>query len=237
MNGKSLKSLVAAAVGAVMFVGCIKDTPIEPPRPVSYVSVVNMSLKAPAVEMLFGDQKVTTPINPGAYFSRYSTVDPGAKNVSFKKASSDSLVASLPAGDYYDSSKFYTVLLYDNPGGGSKAVRIQDIFSGNDANRAYYRFYQLSVDMPSVDLYFGNNKVEGNRTPADNVNSPSYNQFKAIDPGSFSLKATAAGTDSVIASTTFSDFAAMGYYTIFLKGVKGGTGAGSFTIEVLRALN
>ncbi len=229
--------MVAAALGAVMFVGCIKDTPIEPPKPVAYVSVMNLSLKAPAVEMLFGDQKVTPPINPGAYFSRYSTVDPGAKNVSFKKASSDSLVASLPAGDYYDSSKFYTVLLYDNPGGGSKAVRIQDNFAASDATKAYIRFYQLSVDMPSVDLHFGNDKIFANRTPADNATSPTYNQFQPFNPGSYSLKATAAGTDSVIASTTYTDLAATGYYTIFLKGVKGGTGAGAFTIEVLRAAN
>lgn len=237
MNGKSFMGLVAAALGVVMFTGCIKDTPIEPPKPVAYVSVMNISLKAPAVEMLFGDQKVTPPINPGAFFSRYSTVDPGAKNVSFKKASSDSLVASLPAGDYYDSSKFYTVLLYDNPGGGSKAVRIQDIFSASDPTKAYIRFYQLSVDMPSVDLHIDNNKVYSNRTPADNVNSPSYNQFQPFNAGSFSMKATAAGTDSVIASTTFTDLAATGYYTIFLKGVTGGTGAGSFKLEVLRASN
>jgi hypothetical protein len=180
---------------------------------------------------------VTAPINPGAYFPRYSTVDPGARNVVFKKASSDSIVAELTPGEFYDSSKFYTILMYDKVGGGSAATRIVDQFPAVDNTKAFVRFFSLSVDVASVDLVIENTKLFGNRTPADNAVSPTYNQFQAFTPGSYSIKAKVAGTDSVVASTSYSDLLAGGIYSIFFKGVKGGTGNAAFGIEILRAAN
>ncbi len=237
MSGKLLAGLFSGTLSLALFTGCMKDTPIEPPKPVSYVSVMNTSLTSPAVEMLLNNEKVTPPMNPGTVFSRYSAIEPGALNVTFKKAGADSLVASLPAGEYYDSSKFYTVLLYDKIAGGAGAVRIQDVFPTSDVTKAYIRFFQLSMDMPEVDLYFDNTKVFSARTPADNTTSQAHNSFQAYVPGSYSIKAKVAGKDSVIASTTFSDLIATGYYTIFLKGVNGGTGARGYSVEVLRAAN
>jgi hypothetical protein len=219
------------------FAGCMKDTPVEPAKPVSFVSVLNVSFKAPAVEMTFDNEKVTPPINPGSYFPRYSTIEPGIIDVAFKKATTDSIVASLPTGDYYDSSSFYTVLLYDNPVGGSLAARIKDEFPMVDNTKTFIRFFQLSADMPQVDLQIENTKVFSNRTPGDNVTNSSYNDFQAYTPGSYSLKAKVAGTDSVIASTTYTDLGAGGIYTIFLKGITGGTGNGAYGIEVLKAAN
>lgn len=237
MKGKLFMGLMSGTLSLALFTGCIKETPIEPPKPVSYVSVMNTSMKSPAVEMLFNNEKVTPPMNPGVVFSRYSAVEPGALNVTFKKAGADSLVASLPTGQYYDSSKFYTVVLYDKTTGGADAVRIEDVFPTIDATKAYMRFFQLSADIPEVDLYFDNTKVFTARTPADNVTSPSLNTFQTYTPGSYSLKAKVAGTDSVIASTTFSDLVATGYYTIFLKGVTGGIGSRAYSLDVLRAAN
>jgi hypothetical protein len=219
------------------FSGCMKNTPVEPPKPVAFVSVMNISLKAPAVEMLFNNVKVTPPMSPGVYFSRYSSIDPGAQNVVFKKASSDSIVAELTPGQFYDSSEFYTVLLYDNPGGGSRAARINDKFPIVENTKTYIRFFQLSADVPNVDVTFENTKVFSGRTPADNIGNPSYNQFQPYQPGIYSIKAKLAGTDSVVANTNYSDLLAGGIYTIFLKGIKGGTGASAFSVEVLRATN
>jgi uncharacterized protein DUF4397 len=237
MNVKNFPGFVVCIAIAFTLSGCLKTTPIEPAKPVSFVSVINMSLRVPAVEMLFNGEKVTPPMNAGAFFNRYSTVDPGARNVVFKKASSDSIVAEVTPGQYYDSSSFYTILLYDNANAGASAVRITDEFPAVDNSKAFIRFFQLSADMPRVDLLVETTKVFANRTPADNVISPTYNQFQAYTPGSYSLKATVAGTDSVIASTTYSDLLAGGVYTIFLKGVKGGTGARAYGIELLRAAN
>ena len=237
MKVKIFLCLVTVVGLSLAFTGCMKNTPIEPPKPVAFVSVMNISLKAPSVEMLFNNEKVTPPMSPGAYFSRYSSIDPGAIDVVFKKASSDSVVAQLTPGQYYDSSEFYTVLLYDNPGGGSRAARINDEFPIVENTKTYIRFFQLSADVPSVDLSFGDTKVYSGRTPADNVGSPSYNRFEAYQPGLYSIKAKLAGTDSVIANTNYSDLLPGGIYTIFLKGVKGGIGNSAFSVEVLRATN
>jgi hypothetical protein len=237
MKVKNFRGPVFGAFLLMALTGCIKNTPIEPPKPVSFVSVMNISLRAPAVELLFNSEKVTPPMNPGSYFTRYSSIDPGTLTVQFKKASSDSVVATLPAGQYYDSSSFYTILLYDGANGQSEATRIKDEFPNADNTKTYIRFFQLSADMPQVDLHIENTKVFQNRTPADNVLITSYNQFQAHTPGSYSLKAKVAGTDSVIASTTYSDLVAGGIYTIFLKGIQGGTGASAYSVEVLRAAN
>ncbi|RYY19441.1 MAG: DUF4397 domain-containing protein [Chitinophagaceae bacterium] len=226
------------ALGVVLaFTGCIKNTPIEPPKPSAFVSVMNISLKAPAVEMLFNTEKVTPPMSPGAYFLRYSAIDPGARNVVFKKAGSDSVVAELIPGQYYDSSEFYTILLFDKVSGGSGATRIIDNFPIVETSKTYIRFFHLSADIPNVDVAFENTKVFSGRSPADNVTNPSYNQFQSYLPGIYSIKAKLAGTDSVIASTNYSDLLAGGIYTIFLKGVAGGVGTNAYSVEVLRASN
>ncbi|MHA4846899.1 DUF4397 domain-containing protein [Flavitalea antarctica] len=237
MKVKIFLCLVFVVGLSVAFSGCMKDTPIEPPKPVAFVSVMNISLKAPAVEMLFNNVKVTPPMSPGAYFSRYSPMDPGPQNVVFKKAASDSLIAELTPGQYYDSSEFYTILLYDYPGGGSRGARINDKFPIIENTKTYIRFFQLSADVPNVDVTLENTKVFSGRTPADNISNPSYNQFQAYTPGIYSIKAKLAGTDSVVANTNYSDLLAGGVYTIFLKGVKGGTGNNAFSVEVLRAAN
>jgi uncharacterized protein DUF4397 len=237
MKVKNFLSFVVTGVAVMTFSGCMKNTPIEPAKPVSFVSVMNISYKAPAVEMLFNNEKVTPPINPGSYFTRYSSIDPGVRNVVFKKASSDSVVAQLATGEYYDSSEFYTILMYDNPAGGALAARITDEFPTIDQAKTYLRFFQLSADVPNVDLTLDNTKLYSNRTPADNVTNTSYNQFQAYTPGSYTLKAKLTGSDSTVATSTFTDLAAGGIYTIFLKGVKGGVGSSAFGIEVLRARN
>ncbi|RYZ17990.1 MAG: DUF4397 domain-containing protein, partial [Sphingobacteriales bacterium] len=203
-----LKHYLGVALVALMvsgLSGCLKSTPIEPPKPVAYMAVINTSFRAPAVEMLFGTEKKTPPINPGAYFNRYSTIDPGPISVTFKKAGADSLVAGLPAGDYYDSSTFSTLLVYDNPSGtGALAARISDQFPKLDASRAFIRFWQLSNDAQNVDLYLESTKVFPMRSPADNITNPSYNAFQPYTAGNYSLKAKVAGTDSTLATTTVS---------------------------------
>jgi hypothetical protein len=237
MKVNQILSIIVTGLLLGTLTGCIKSTPIEPPKPVSFVTVINSSFSAPAVEMLFNSEKVTPPINPGAFFSRYSTVDPGPLNVEFKKASSDSLVAALPAGDNYDSNSFYTLILYDDTTVGAKAVRIKDEFPSPDDTKTFIRFFHLSADVPRVDLFVENTRLFSDRSSADNVNSSTYNDYQAYNPGSYSLKVKLAGTDSVVASTTYSDLVGNGIYTVFLKGVKGGTDSRAIGVEVVRAAN
>ena len=59
MKVKIFLFLVFAVGLSLAFTGCMKTTPIEPPKPVAFVSVMNISLKAPSVEMLFNTEKVT----------------------------------------------------------------------------------------------------------------------------------------------------------------------------------
>lgn len=217
---------------------CLKnDTVVEPIKPQSFVSIVNMSYKAPAVEGYFGGEKVTAPMNPGTFFSRYSPIDPAILNVSFKKASADSVVATLPTGDLYDSSKFYTILLYDAKFGGSKAVRIQDDYSGLTNDKTSLRFYNLVPELSSVDFFLNGEQVQYNRMPADNADIPQYNEFQKYTANVYTIVAKKAGVDSVIATSSPFDMQNSNAYTIMLKGRPGGTGDNAIGFVVLRAQN
>ncbi|MET0243809.1 MAG: DUF4397 domain-containing protein [Flavitalea sp.] len=235
-----LKYLLSSAAGLAMMVvfsGCLKSTPIEPAKPSSYVSVLNMSFKAPTVEMFFGTEKVTAPISGGMYFPTYNAITPGFIDLSFKKASSDSVVAQLPTGFYYDSLSYYSILLYDKEAGGSGVIRIKDEFPTSDASRAYVRFFHMAPGQPAVDLEINNTKVFTSRTLADNTSGTSLNQFIGINPGSFAISVKRAGTDSVVANTSSSDLIAGGIYTIIVKGTTAGTGSGALGVNVIRASN
>jgi hypothetical protein len=229
------------SLAAIMLAGlssCLKnDSSVEPPKPQSYVSIVNMSYRAPAVEVYFGGEKVTAPMNPGTFFSRYSPIDPAILNVSFKKSSSDSLVASLPPSQIYDSSSFYTLLLYDQPFGGAAAVRLQDDFSQLSSSKTHFRFFNMVPELTAVDLYLNSTKVAANRSPADNADIPQYNEFMPYEGNVYSLTVKAAGTDSVVATQSTVDLSNAYAYTIMLKGRPGGTGDNAVGIVVLRASN
>ncbi|RYG06582.1 MAG: DUF4397 domain-containing protein [Chitinophagaceae bacterium] len=235
-----LKYLLSSAAGLAMMVvfsGCLKNTPIEPTKPASYVSVLNMSFRSPAVEMLFGAEKVTAPISGGMYFPRYNNITPGFIDISFKKASSDSVVAQLQTGLYYDSLTYYSVLLYDKDAGGAGVIRIKDEFPMADPSRSFVRFFHMAPGQPQVDVQINNTRVFTSRTQADNTYNSSYNQFSGVTPGSFPIVIKQAGTDSVIASTPYSDLSAGGIYTLVLKGTTAGTGSGALGIELIRAAN
>jgi hypothetical protein len=228
-------------LGALSFVslllsGCLKETTTTAPTPKTYMSLMHLAPRAPSIQVYFNGstEPASSSIASGAVASAYSALDVGAYGISFKKSGTDSVVASLGTA-LYDSLEYYTLLLYNIDSTHVGAARIKDDYSVLTIDRSYFRFFHMSPDIGPVDLYFDNSVVDVGRQHADNTQSDYYNQFNGTTPNTYSLTVKKAGSDSVIAQRS-SVFLAQGQaYTIYLKGIKGGTGNSQISLEYLQA--
>lgn len=227
--------LVAGALSfIVLLTGCLKDVSNTPPSPKTYVSIMHLAPRAPAVQLFFNGTQASSAINPGVVSSSYAALAPSVFSVDFRKSGSDSVVANIPS-DVYDSLRFYTLLLYNVDSTHAKAVKIEDDFSMLTADKAYFRFFHMSPDIGNVDLFFENSVVATNRQYADNVVNNSYNYFNAITSNTYNIYVKKAGADSVIAQANQVLLSPGSAYTIFLKGIPSGTAGTALGLSVLQA--
>lgn len=221
---------------SVLLSGCLKEATNSPTTPKTYISLMHMAPRAPAIQVFFDDVQASSSISPGSVSAAYSALDPDMFAINFKKAGSDSLVANL-ATTLYDSSKYYTLLLYNSDSTHARAVRIEDDFSVLTNDKAYYRFFHMSPDLGGVDLYFDNTLIESSRQYADNTVSSYFHQFFPIANSSINVYVKKAGSDSVIAQGSNVYLNQGNAYTIYLRGIKGGTGANAIGVDVLQAVD
>ncbi|HKO81277.1 MAG TPA: DUF4397 domain-containing protein [Chitinophagaceae bacterium] len=232
-----LWSMMAVALSVLS--SCIKS--VDPPEPVpakAYVSIMHLAPTAPSLDVFFNDTKVSsTPFAPGNVTVAYNAIDKGAFPITFKKASSDSIVASITFAQY-DSLNFYTLFIYNQQANGPVgAVRIRDDFSKLTQNKTFYRFFHASPNTDAVDLYMDNVKIESGRVHADNTSSGLYNEFTGVSSGFHNLQVKLAGTDTVIANLDNADLLAGNAYTFYLRGLAGGSGSSQLSLGLLRAVN
>ncbi|THU40105.1 DUF4397 domain-containing protein [Niastella caeni] len=218
----------------VLLSGCLKEAQNSTTTPKAYLSLMHLAPRAPAIQVFFDNVQASSAINPGTVSAAYSPVDPKAFAISFKKSGADSVVASLGTA-LYDSLKYYTLLLYNEDPTHVKAVRILDDYRVLTTDKSYYRFFHMSPDIDPVDVYFDNNLILSGRSYADNVFGSFYNEFSPASPNTYNIYVKKAGSDSVIASVSSVYLNAANAYTIYLKGMKGGTGTTAIGVDVLQA--
>lgn len=218
----------------VLLSGCLKEAQNSTVTPKTYISLLHLAPVAPSVEVYFDNTKASSAISYGMVSPSYSALEPGAFGISFKKASSDSVVASLPSA-FYDSLSYYTLVLYNTDPTHVGALRIKDDYSGLTSDKSFYRFFHLSPDVGAVDLYFDNNLIDPSRQYADNAAGSFYNDFNSITPNTHSVVVKKANSDSVIASLSSVTLSAGDAFTLYLKGVSGGTGSNAVLLDYLQA--
>jgi hypothetical protein len=203
--------------------GCVKSNPSNNvTSAVCYISLMNMAPYSDTVDIYFNGTIVSESggIAPEVYSTSYGSAKPGSYTVDFKKAGTDSLLYEIPASTY-DTNAFYTVILY-NTGPKSPAVaaaRITDDYSSvTQTNNAYYRFFNLSPDASSVDLYLSGTVVQTSRTPMDNLTNQTFDEFQLINPEAYNIAVKKANTDTVLASLNPAQLSPNTVYTIFLAG-------------------
>ena len=217
-------------------VGCSKAGSSLTVTAVTYVSVINEAPYSSAVDIYLNGTLVspTGGIAPGEYSTQYGSVKPVTYTVDFKKAGTDTLLYEIPASSY-DTSNFYTLILYNTAPGSAavQAVKILDNFTQVTSTNAYFRFFNMSPDVPDADLYMNGSIVQQQRTPADNVDNLTYDEFQAVNPEAYNLQVKSSSTDSVLATLSSVPLAAGGVYTIFLNGTD--KSANNLAISVLQA--
>lgn len=240
-KGKT-RILLCSLMAVVTLLGlssCLKsvDPPDQAPAR-AYISIMHLAPTAPSLDVFFDTKKVSSnAFAPGNVTVAYNAVEKGTYSIIFKKASSDSIVASINAAQY-DSLKFYTLFIYNTQANGAvEVVRIKDDFSNLTSNKPYYRFFHASPDTDAVDLYIDNAKVESNRIQADNAFSGSYNNFSATTQGFHNIQVKLAGTTTVIASLDNVELTAGNAYTLYLRGLTNSTVNNQLSLGVLRAVN
>jgi hypothetical protein len=219
----------------VLLSGCLKEASNSTSSPKTFISLLHLAPKAPSVEVYFDNTKASSAITPGTVSTTYSALDPDIFAITFKKASSDSVVAGLPTNSY-DSLKHYTLVLYNPDSTHVNALRMVDDFSPLvDVTKAHYRFFHLAPEIGPVDIYLNTTKIEAGREYADIAGTTYYNQFFQATPNTYDIIVKKAGTDSVIAQT-YSVVLGGGYaYTLYLKGLSGKTGNTALGVDYLMA--
>src|SRR5580693_3218501 len=171
-------------LGLLGAAGCSKTGSTLTVTAVAYVSVINEAPYSAAVDIYLSGTLITTSgIPPGQYSKEYGSIKPGVYTVDFKKTGTDTLLYEIPASSF-DTTSFYTLILYNTAPGSPavQAVKIQDNFTSVTNTSAYYRFFNLSPDVSSADLYLNGSIVQLQRAPADNVNNLLYDEFQAVSP-------------------------------------------------------
>jgi hypothetical protein len=230
-----------AACFTIALSGCLKTSePTKTPAK-AYISILHLATTppAPSLEIYFNTSKVSDPFAAGTVSPIYSAVDKGFFAVSFKKAGSDSLVAALSA-DQYDSLGFYTIMLYNQPGGAANAMMIQDDFSDLTLDKVFVRFFHASPgisNLGSVDFYMDNTKISTGRSLADNQYGSYLNEFQPTTTGTHNFQVKLSSNDSLITSVNDVTLLSGNAYTIYLKGNPGGASPNNVALGVLRAAN
>jgi hypothetical protein len=235
--GKFYRQAALWAFLATAFAGCVKNGATITTNAVTYLSVIHGAPYAGLANVYLNDTLVTSQsgITPGTYSHKYGTIRPGSYDVKFEETGADSILAEIPTSAF-DTLAFYTLLLYNNAGGGpSYAAKILDDFSQVANNGStYVRFWNLCPDVPSVDLYFDSLQVQSGRGTADNITNTLYNQFQQAAPGTYDLTVRIAQTDTVVVTSLNVKLLGGNAYTIFATENRGTTPV-TFELNVLQA--
>jgi hypothetical protein len=223
-------------IAAFSLTGCSKTGSTTTVSSVTYLTIIHAAPYSSAATVYLNDTLITQSngIATGGFSPRYGTIKPGSYTAKFEKAGSDSLFDQLPASTY-DTLSFYTLLLYNDLGGkAAHAIKITDNFNGVSNNgNAYYRFFNLSPDCPSVNLYLNGNLVQSNRTPTDNGINNQLNAFIPIQAGKYTLAVKDASTDSVLAQ--YSSGLQMNSGSPFTFWITGTKASNTLSINILAA--
>ena len=214
--------------------GCSKksDNVTLPGSTTSYYLFVNMETYTDSVALFLNNTQATAQINSGGFSNTYAPLPMGNYLPQVIEVTSDSVLAT-GSSSLFDSSSLYTVLLYNTSSTGPLSLaKITDNFRNGPKDSSVYRFFNLSPDMPAVDFYLGTNKVQSNRTIADNITNTSLDAFQSYLPGAYNLYAKKPGTDSLLVTLSNITLFPATAYTFILQESKTSTG-NNFNIEIL----
>jgi hypothetical protein len=219
------------AIAALMVIGtsfsaCLKSVDTTPSRPIAAFSIINGIVSSTAVD--FFDNISTKPTASGlalGFGDNSYLVYGGVHQFSFTKTGTLTPILASTTNQF-DSLTFYTLVTYGDSS--SAVVRpIKDDFSSAVTTKLNIRFFNLSPNSPSVDLYLGDVKVDSNLTYiGSGAISTGFKALSSVGSAStLKVKLTGSSAASLpIAQNTTANLISGKVYTIYLSGMKDSSG-------------
>jgi len=240
-------AVVALLTGVIGFSSCLKnDGNVTPQRPMAQIIIKNASTSALSVAPIFydNDQKISDSTIKFDFIARYSVYG-GPHKFDLKKKGADSLIATT--GIYnIDSTQYYTYLTWGTNPVVSALIKTDQ--TNYSTSKIGIRFLNLSANAGPVDVYIGSEngeKIDSNRTSFTQSQIGSASTFTLFSNFSINnqITITEAGTKNKIANISLSSqtsgvtsLVPGNFYTIYLAGTKGSTGADKPVVNAFYSL-
>jgi len=228
MRLKNIAYLFIVGLAAVTVWSCNKTGDDVPATlPVAYLNVVDLVTDIRGIDFYLNGTRQNT--NSAIYLynsSGYSTVTAGAQQYQFKSDTDRTILANLQLNTTKADSA-YTVVLAGQEGNNTiSPIFISDQFLIDTVStHAVVRLVQASPGTPSYDVFVGDTLSFKNKA------FKAVTGFQGVGAGTKTVKVMLAGTSTLVFSGT-AVIQPQSYYTLFTKGIPGGTGNNAFGISV-----
>ena len=229
MVTKKHRFLAVLAIAAALtgLTSCLKNT-TTPQQPYTLVTLVNTAPTSYSADIYLNNKKASDQPYAFGNVAGRSALTPGNLTFDFKKAGSDSLLASTSA--FFDTLQYNTIILYGvSP---VNVYRIHEDFSNVSQSKTNARFFNSAPGTDNVDFYVGATKVPGAQNFAD-FTGGGYNSFLILEPGNNTITAKDATTGNTLATLQDANLLQGYAYTVFLVGLKTETGDRKLAIKVV----
>jgi hypothetical protein len=192
--------------------------------PLSRILFVHASPDAPAVDIFYGLRQVADGL---AFPSNtpYRWVLSGSRTVRVNV--DDTRTTVIKAAVTLDPRKAYSVFAVDRVSSIAPLVLVDDLTPPAPGN-AHVRFVHLSPDAPAVDVALdGGAVVFGNKAFKEST------PFTPLPAGTYDLEVRVAGTTTVALDLDPITLQAGRIYTVFAKGLLGGTGTQALGAQII----
>lgn len=181
----------------------------------SYIRILHASPDAPAVDV-YADGKLIAQNLSFANFTEYQPLTPGSYNIKVYPAGTATNPVINTSLDLPDRS-IYTAAVTGRLDDIS-LLPVPDTPMAATPGKVSLRFVHLSPDTPTVDITLPDGTVLFR-----NVSFKDITDYLAVDPGTYTLQARAAGTDRVLLNVPNQTFTGGRFYTAYAVGLAGGT--------------
>lgn len=223
---KYLSIFLMLVLGITVFTGCSDDEEIVTPTPAakSRVLVTHASPDAPGVDLLVDNTvagtNLTFPNSTG-----YLEVNSGTRNVKVNVAGTST--TAIEANLTLAADKNYSVFAVNNVAS-IEAVVLEDDLTTPASGKAHVRFLHLSPNAPAVDITLSDGTVVfGDYTFKE------ASAFTPLNAGTYNLQVRLAGTSTVVLDLPGISLTAGKIYTVFAKGLVGGTGTQALGAQII----
>jgi Domain of unknown function (DUF4397) len=222
---KYLSMFLMLVLGITVFTGCSDDEEIvTPPVTKSKVLVTHASPDAPGVDLLVDNAvagtNLTFPNSTG-----YLEVNSGTRNV--KVNVTGTTTTALQANLNLAADKNYSVFAVNNVAM-IEAVVLEDNLTSPASGKAHVRFIHLSPNAPAVDITL----TDGTVVFGDYIFKEA-SAFTPLNAATYNLQVRLAGTTTVVLDLPNIALTAGKIYTVFAKGLVGGSGTQSLGAQII----